>query len=534
MPPRLIDAVLIESAVFIYRHPLAEPVVSSPPPLPTFPIDFSCPASACVRSATGSTSSSVSSSSFAPSVAAPENGLVVLGGARTDHGFGGPWFSPVGYFDRLPLELTVDILASACGSYRTSRRDFLQTRRVVGHTCRYWCHVVHSVAVFWNALDVTPHLRVSEVRHWVSHWGTGLLDLKMRFDDLYSLRYALYGAGAPRLYPQETIDVFAPYFSRCKRLALILEEVHALPEFLDRLRRARADHLVQFSITRVTLPFASGPLGRSVTRPRRLFARTGFPSLRRLRLENTTVGWWDLRFYAYLFDLILLRLAFPVNMSTVQFYRILLRATQLRRLCVKQVPCDALLDLSLPAVYLPSLRVLDLELDGSVGVACVLSICVLPALSTLSIYLSSDEELRLFLHCAAAMASITQLSINGALTDLSAVSRLYSLLPRVVILDLSRAGPVFCHALYDHRRGDPHLCPLLEELRVINVPLLQLRSMLELRIAASRPVRRLTMYRVYDLVETVDDLAWYFDTFQAGDLEIDPPTSFDRSWTDDA
>ncbi|KAJ7715215.1 hypothetical protein B0H16DRAFT_510402 [Mycena metata] len=475
----------------------------------------------------------LSNALVAASVGPTQSGLVVDGASHANFFLEGGIFKLFSPFDFLPLELVLRILIFACGGYRAGRLAFLRTRRYIAHTCHLWRSIVESVSHFWRTLDVTPHLRISEVRHWISHWSTARLDLKLKFDDLYSLRYVPSSAGPPRMYPQHTIAVFAPYFARCARLTLVLEDAHALPDVLDRLRRTRADHLVELSITRITLPLQSAPLARTVSRPRRLFANSAPQELGRLRADGVSVGWGDLRLFTNLYDLILLNLLYPVNMATIQFYRLLFRAAQLCRLCVKRVSCEELLVLPVPPIHLPLLRVLDLHLDGSLGVSCVLSHCIAPALTSLSVYLPSDDELYLLLHCASAMSSVTTLSVNGSLTDVFAASRLYALLPRLVHLDLTRATPGYCEALYDGRRQDPHLCPVLEELRVISVPLSLLRSILELRAAASRPVRRLVMYRVYDMVETDDDLDWYLQEYSDGDILIDPPVLSLPSWTAD-
>ncbi|KAJ7764352.1 hypothetical protein B0H16DRAFT_1454892 [Mycena metata] len=409
-------------------------------------------------------------------------------------------------FDCLPLELVIAILVFACGRYRSCRRTFLYTRRCISHTCQRWRFLVHSVSDFWTALTVTPHARVSEVNDWISHWRTGLLDLRLQFDTLYSLYYSPSTDDERRMFPRRTVSVFAPFFSRCARLSLVLEDYRALPQVLRRLRRASANHLVSFAIRRVTLPFVLAPVHGSVRKPRRLFSGSGFPRLKCLLLDNATVGWNDSRYYAGLDDFVLRNVGAELELTPALLCSILCWASKLCRL----------------------LHTLDLHLDGSVSIARILSVCRMPALSSLSVFVPVGQDLVLMLQCASSMTSITSLTINGASTDLTAISRLYSHFPLLTVLDVSLASPQFCYALFDMRREDPHLCPALQELRVVDVPLLRLRTLLEARTAASLPVSRLTMCRVFNLVETDNDIQWFFDTYEEEDLIIDPEPTFER------
>ncbi|KAJ7037576.1 hypothetical protein C8F04DRAFT_1256786 [Mycena alexandri] len=433
----------------------------------------------------------------------------------------------------LPTELLVDMFSFACGRYHSDRRAFVRTRSAIACTCRLWCLLIDAVPHFWSAYTVTPHKLVADVRRWTSHWSTGILDLKLKCDTLYSLIYSVSTASAPRMFPSRTIAVLAPYFSRCSRLCLVLEDRTALPDVLRRLRRTSAEFLVSFALSRVTLPFARGQVLRVVFRPPRLFARSDFPRLRRLLLSNATVGWCDLRYYAALYDLIFIDLLYPVDLSTFKLYRILQRAVCLARLCLRRVPCADLLDLTLPPLSLPSLRVLELDIDESVGVSCVLAVCNMPALSSLSICIGGDDDLAFLVQCAYSMRTITALSINGTAQDVALITTLYSYFPLLLSLDLSRATPTYFQALYDPARGVPHMFPLLEVLSVIDVSLSDIRIMLE---------RRTSLPSLWCLIvsraserESLSALVWCLTAFPTEEqFVVDPEPTFVRPWFEDA
>ncbi|KAJ7028869.1 hypothetical protein C8F04DRAFT_1289645 [Mycena alexandri] len=415
------------------------------------------------------------------------------------------------FFAGLPTELLIEVFTHACGSYHGARRAFVRTR---------------------SALALTPHRLVSDVRRWTSHWTAGILDIKLKCDTLYSLLYSHSSVSAPRMFPSRTIAVLAPFFSRCSRLCLVLEDRTALPDVLQRLRRSRADFLETFSLSRVTLPFAMGKLLPVVFKPRRLFAGSDFPALRRVTVVNATVGWFDLRFYARLNDLILICLVYPVNPTTLRLYRILDRARRLLRLCLQRIQCEDLLDVGLPPLSLPLLRVLELDLDGSVGVSCILAVCSMPALTSLSVCLGGDEDVALLLQCAPSMRTITSLSINGTAQDASLITALYAVFPRVISLDLSRATPAYFRALYDPTRRLPHMFLGLEKLSVIDVSLAEIKLVLERRTSAT-PLRRLTVHRAAQW-DCLVALLWCLVTFAEDQFTVDPDPSFDRRWFDDA
>lgn len=258
-----------------------------------------------------------------------------------------------------------------------------------------------------------------------------------------------------------------------------------------------------------------------------------FPLLRRLRLENATVGWTDPRYYGRLDEFILFKIGVELALSPLRLYTILRLAGTLLRMCLYRVSCEGPLDASLPPIHLPRLHTLHLRLEGSIGVVRVLSTCRMPALSSLTLFLPSGTELLLFLQCAPAMASITSLAIDGSSGDLPCISRMYSHFPLLLILDLSRATPSFCDALYDPLREDPHMCPKLQELRVINMPLQPLRRLLEMRSSASRTISRLSVSRVFDVIESDDEMDWFYDAYSEEDLLVDPEPSFGRLWWED-
>ncbi|KAJ7715757.1 hypothetical protein B0H16DRAFT_1477172 [Mycena metata] len=415
------------------------------------------------------------------------------------------------FFSRLPTELVVDVLSAACGSYHGSRRVFVRTR---------------------SAVALTPHRLVTDVRRWTSHWASGILDLKLKCDTLYSLIYRVSTASAPRMFPARTIAVLAPYFWRCSRLCLVLEDRTALPDVLQRLRRTRADFLTTFSLTRVTLPFSSVDILPVVCNPRRLFSPSTFPALTVFRACNASVGWGDLRYYAGLDDLIFIHLTWPVNPTTLKLYRILRRAARLLRLCMQRIQCEDLLDLPVPPVSLPRLRVLELDLDGSVGVACILAVCSMPALTSLSVNIGGDADLALLLQCAPSMRSVTSLAINGTAEDAALVTTLYLTFPLMLSLDLAHATPIYFQALYDPERRSPHMFPLLEELSVIDVTLNDVRLMLERRTSGP-PLRHLTVHRGSQW-DCVNALLWFLTNFTAEQFEVDPEPSLERPWFDDA
>ncbi|KAJ7703373.1 hypothetical protein B0H16DRAFT_1705024 [Mycena metata] len=415
------------------------------------------------------------------------------------------------FFAGLPTELLIEVFSHACGTYHGARRAFVRTR---------------------SAIALTPHRLVSDVRRWTSHWTTGVLDIKLKCDTLYSLLYSVSSASAPRMFPSRTIAVLAPFFSRCSRLCLVLEDRTALPEVLQRLRRTRTDLLETFSLSRVTLPFAMGQVLPIVFKPRRLFAGSDFPALRHVSIVNATVGWFDLRFYAGLDDLIFICLLYPVNPTTLRLYYILDRARRLLRLCLQRIQCEDLLDLGLPPLSLPLLRVLELDLDGSVGVSCIFAVCSMPALTSLSVCLGGDEDVTLLLGCAHSMGTITSLTINGTAQDTALITALYAVFPRVLSLDLSRATPAYFRALYDPTRRLPHMFMGLEELSVIDVSLVDLKLMLERRTTAPH-LRRLTAHRASER-DSFDALLWCLANFTEEQFTVDPDPSFNLRWFDDA
>ncbi|KAJ7765352.1 hypothetical protein B0H16DRAFT_1717898 [Mycena metata] len=436
------------------------------------------------------------------------------------------------FFALLPVELLLEILYFACGSYHASKAFFVRTRGRLAASRRLWRTLVQSSPFFWNSLDLTPHRLVADVRQWTSHWTLGRLDLRLKCSDLYSLYYPTLISSAPRMLPSRTIAVISPFFSRCYRLCLVLEDTFALPDVLDRLRSTRGDHLQYFSLTRVSFPLFRYRVPAIVFNPRRLFAKTGLPMLRRLRLDNATVGWRDNRFYALLFDLVLANLVGAVSPTTLNFYRLLQRATLLRRFYVHCVLCEQLLDVALPPVQLLDLAVLDLRLGESAGVACVLSRCIMPSLTSLTLHMASDSELALFMHCANAMGSVVKLSINASSTDLAACSTLYSSFPRVRFLDLSHATPYFFAALSD-RVGESFHFPSLEELSVVDIPLPDLRATLDRRAPVCLPLKQLTVFRAVTTLRDLAELEWFEDALKDGVLSVDPEPSSVRPWFDD-
>ncbi|KAJ7029812.1 hypothetical protein C8F04DRAFT_1187324 [Mycena alexandri] len=433
------------------------------------------------------------------------------------------------FINCLPIEVIVEILAFACGSYHRSRASFLRTRRKLASTCILWRLLVDAFPQFWTAFTVTPHQLVSVIDSWTSHWHARILDLVVKCDDLYSLHYPRALKSAPRMVPSRTIAVVAPYFSRCSRLRLVLDMHHALPDVLERLRRAGAYYLRTFSLTGTTLPFVTTPPPRVVFKPKCLF-RTGIPGLQCLKLDNTTVGWPDARFYPELHDLILLNLVFAIAPRTIQLYRALCRAAHLRWLCVQLVQCDDLLPLPIAPILLPDLRVVVLHLDGSVGVACVLSMCVMRSLETLTVGLDTNAEVLLLLKCASAMESVTNLSVNGTASNPALVAALYHHFPHLRILDLSRATPVYFAALRGVEDVGPMFFSHLEELSVLGIQLDSLRRLLVERSTAFPPLRRLVAYRVDDWSED-DNLPWFYSYFNDNFL-VDPDPTFAGSWFD--
>ncbi|KAJ7019102.1 hypothetical protein C8F04DRAFT_1198092 [Mycena alexandri] len=425
-----------------------------------------------------------------------------------------------------PNEILLQIFSHSIGDFHQSapaRQAYVRTLYAIIGTCRHWAHFVDCNRCLWASYDLNPFRLTSSVDLWLSKLYGVPIDLRLDFDDLFSLYHPVSTAAAPRLSVRNTILRAAPVLGSCARLSINAEETFSYPFLLELLCAASGRLLVSLSLTRVTLAFMEGFLPPPTLAPN-LFFKTGVPLLRFLRLRNATPGWDDHKFYPRLEVLVVHDLHALICFTAIQLYLILLSCSSLMYLSLRDVPCDALPPRPHAFFSCVYLLELDLHLTGTLGIPDVLSRCEMPSLRKLSLTLDSEFDLRCLLACSF-LEQVAVLSLEAPSFTREVMTELWSRLPSVEDLDIGRAGFTAFDALYslDGPFDAQHFCPKLRCLTVVDVCPSYARRFLERRFAAGFILVQLTMFRAADFSERVEsDVDWLSNVLGADHFKIDP------------
>ncbi|KAJ7448106.1 hypothetical protein FB451DRAFT_1533295 [Mycena latifolia] len=136
-----------------------------------------------------------------------------------------------------------------------------------------------------------------------------------------------------------------------------------------------------------------------------------------------------------------------------------------------------------PAFY--SLRVLDLTFRGSTTMAALVSCLNIPSLGTLKVNLLEPTDVSCLTRCGAILSTVKELVLIGACPPGQDYYTLFSMLHRVVRLDLRLTSNVFFNSFAYTSRLDPpssgpnwNACPDLRRLLLHGISLAQIRAVL--------------------------------------------------------
>ncbi|KAJ7611884.1 hypothetical protein DFH06DRAFT_1345275 [Mycena polygramma] len=144
---------------------------------------------------------------------------------------------------------------------------------------------------------------------------------------------------------------------------------------------------------------------------------------------------------------------------------------------------------------LSALRVLDVAFRGMDSMAQLVTRLNAPALRTLRISVTATADIQCLCACAALLSNIDELVLIGSCPSAMEAYSIYSLMHRATRLDLRMTTSLF-YSAFAAACGLPpsepgvnwNACPNLKQLLVHQIPLTELRSMLQLRIARGYPM----------------------------------------------
>ncbi|KAJ7723244.1 hypothetical protein B0H16DRAFT_1895880 [Mycena metata] len=427
----------------------------------------------------------------------------------------------------LPTEVLSEVFSLAVGTYDPTNRvgpSSVQSQLAIASVCKYWSYLVHGLGCLWSTFEVNPYQLEAPLLARLSRLHRTPIDLTLHFDDLFSLYHPRSTLAAPRLGVRDTILRVGPLLGSCRRLCIAAEDSFAFPLLLEILRFTSGALLVSLSLSRISFAFLEGRIAAPNLSPV-LYFFSGVPLLRFLRLDNVCVGWEDRKYYAVLEVLDFRHMRAPINPPSVALYALLAAAPFLVRLSLDDIECGPLPPWEHPFFTCGYLVELYLHLTGTIGVANVLSRCLMPALHTLTLVLDAEFDLRCILACASLLERVVVLTLQATGLPRETISELWISVPLLQVLDLSAAGLLALDALYTPNGPffTVHHCPRLSTLTVSDVSPSVMRRFVQRRADDGLRLQRLTMYRAVDFFESSElDVEWLLDFFGPDAFAMDP------------
>ncbi|KAJ7654011.1 hypothetical protein DFH06DRAFT_1133590 [Mycena polygramma] len=441
----------------------------------------------------------------------------------------------------LPCELITLILLFACGDLFPpgDRRHFVRTRRALLNTCRLWRDVVDSCPTFWSRCYFWPYAERSVVNLNVSRFRQSTLDLRVRFEDYYLVRCRSKVPRPAMISPEETLEMVIPYLQNCRSLVLILEDRYAFPMLMRALSRIEGSLLDTLVLTRVVVS-AYLTQGAPPFIDTLFFAR--LPNLRNLYLTRATIGWRLREAFAAVDTLVLDDLSPPYAPTEYELGAAIEAAKGLRRVSLRNVAFPPLSheDPPLPTFVSRSLREIDLQFDGSSSMSIFVGHLHLPALSAVSVQITSMEDVLCVLHCSALLRSAIDFTVISPAIFADFLFRypwqrvellyIFEHLHSVQRLDLARAGPHFFPAML---MGDPNscICPTLRTVAVTEAVVRHLKEFLQSRSRAGTLSRvSMELYEINRLEDDETEFDLVAALAQPGSLKFDPEYEDRLGW----
>ncbi|KAJ7603703.1 hypothetical protein DFH06DRAFT_1151689 [Mycena polygramma] len=402
----------------------------------------------------------------------------------------------------LPIELVVEILFFACGSFFEAAGTFVEDRASFMLVCRGWYHIICGCGRFWSSFSIVARMPACDFDLWAERVGNSSIDLRLYLDILH------LHPPAPDVVSMEDITGYLlPHISQCVDLQLHAEDIISLPSVLDVMARSDLLRTRSLSIKRFRVSSDCSP---ESTRPvPHIFPRVS-PPLRRLRLSDFVFSWSDLCRFVGLTDLVLHKLLDELAPAALQFAALIEHLPSLARLSLRSVGCTETAAHTISVEH-PTLSVLDVCFDGQTGMSVMLARCRFPSLATFSIVFATALDTDLLYACRSILAPISTFVASGSTSGSVGLYTIYDSMPRVESVDISGGGRcMFLPFLSD--RPNSRLCPLLVDLRLKGV----------------NRIHSLHAHYAYDRVHPAADVDYLVS--QINSFRIDPIFRYPVDW----
>ncbi|KAJ7471249.1 hypothetical protein B0H11DRAFT_2237544 [Mycena galericulata] len=397
-------------------------------------------------------------------------------------------------------ELLADILKRFCGHSRTNFKAFCRRRETASLVCREWAYSVNQNPLLWKYLVIYYELEPAVLAIWLDRANEALVDVFIRYQGPGPTWQLLTFAACAK--SARVIRILAEKASQLQSLEIYAEDIACARIFTDFIANHAFPEMQSLAVCAWTplaqLPFAVSQ--RSL--PRMIDGH--LPVLHELTLFSAQISVAQAQRLDNLRFLRLGGMASHCSYSWEVLGSIFRCATGLRKLSLSSVEChDIPQDRSLQ-LLLPALEELDIAFLGRTEVARLVASFRMPSLTTLNLTCDHGRDIANAAMCLAeddifyAVETLTIVGIGVCSPgDVEAdIIRLYRSMPKMRLLDLKSAHPVFFTALImadreDFITGDlPTSVTQLERIEVSVVPSVCIRAFVVMRFTHPRCVLR--------------------------------------------
>ncbi|KAJ7236469.1 hypothetical protein C8J57DRAFT_1247714 [Mycena rebaudengoi] len=337
----------------------------------------------------------------------------------------------------LPLELWTRIMFEALpdGHNRPDAYSFF--RGVISCVCMEWYFRIYSNQKFWSNIYVNHHLSLDRLAFALSRCPTADLHIRIVLLDV-----SVDGMDGLTISDiEDTVRAFmallAPTSERWSSLYILTENPIAFIEVQTLCLSLPAPMLSSLSlIYSHMLGYSTydehDPVYGEPAVPAPWFDNC-MPALSHLQTA-VPVQWYTPGLFDNLVSLNFADLSYSTSIDWLTFHHLFSTATRLSYLRLSSVEQ---FDLPIQCTLLsPSLQVLDVDVDDSSFVLCLLQCLDVPSLVELTVR-RVNSRLRLLLSCKVLLAGLVRLAIHGDIEMAYLLINLFDSMPSLKVLDLS-------------------------------------------------------------------------------------------------